>query len=891
MKKFLKTLIFISIFFLSFPMFSLSSTVFKYNDIFKIQSISDIKYSPDGNFIVFTKRYADKKKDRWVSQIFYATPDFSKVVQLTRKGSNFSPQISPDSSKIAFISTRNKKSEIFVIELPGGDPEKISNYPLSINAFKWLGNNKIIFTAREKKGFVERKREKEKDTSIVIEDIKEFYPIRLFCLNLKNKKYKRISYNKSQIGEFVISPSNKFILTSEIDSPKYTVDARYYKKYFIYNIKTGKAKQIFKEDKYFQPYSFDWIEENIILMKENKSNYEEKRGPGYPLLYAYFVKDNKIKNIDLNWDWGLGGFYSKSVYFRNGKIFTMLAKGVWNYPIILKVDKNFNVKKRIIIKDGIYKNIDYFTISPDGKKLLFIASRMDKPKKIYLAEILKNGKFKNPKEIYFINSWLKNVKLGKREILHWKSENNRNVEGILIYPADYEESKKYPLVITFHGGPYAYTKDSFNNSWAYYPQALAGDGFFTLFVNYWGGSNYGLEFAESIVGKYYELEVPDIMSGLDFVLKNYNIDKKNIGVMGWSNGAILTIASILERDFKFAIQGAGDVNWISDWGNCKFGVQFDNLYLGKPYYEDLELYIKKSPLFKLKKVNTPVLIFFGDKDTNVPTEQGWEFYRTMEQLGKEVKFVLMPGEPHSFRKLSHQKRKVMEEIEWIHSHIEGKNKESFELLKKDSKIAQLEKYLKLKKDKTGEIGEKVKGILLPEFVKIGNVKVAKTELTNAQFNEFLKEKYPERIIKGNPNKPVYNIPQSLINEYLKFVFEKTGLKVKLITKKLFEEISTKEISKTENTIDYWIGYSPTPEERIEWIKYLKKKKLVSNLIMPVASFQPTASGIYDLNGNLPELTEEGEIVGNWFLSTKNGKKIKCRKNWAGIRLIVTEEKK
>ena len=886
MKKYFK--VFVFLFFVLALSFSFS-TVFKYNDIFKIQSISNLKYSPNGKFIIFTKRYADKKKDRWISQIFYATLDFKRIVQLTRKGNNFSPQISPDSTKIAFLSTRNKKSEIFVIELPGGDPKKVSNYPLGINSFKWLNNNKIIFTAREKKSFTERKRKKEKDTAIVVEDMKEFYPVRLFCLNLETGKHKRLSYNKTQIGEFVISPSGNYVLTSEIDSPKYTVDARYYKQYHIYNIKTGKAKQIFKKDKYFQPYSFDWIKENIILMKENKSNYEAKRGPGYPLLYAYFVKENKIKNIDLNWDWGLGGFYSKSVYYKNGKIFTMLAKGVWNYPIILKIDKNFNVKKRIIIKDGIYKNIDYFTISPNGKKLLFIASRMDQPHKIYVADIQKSGKFKNPKELYLINEWLKNVKLGKREILHWKSENNREVEGILVFPANYDPSKKYPLVLTFHGGPYAYTKDSFNNSWAYYPQALAGDGFFTLFVNYWGGSNYGLKFAESIVGKYYELEVPDIMSGLDYVVKNYNIDTKNIGVMGWSNGAILTIASILERDFRFAIPGAGDVNWISDWGNCKFGVQFDNLYFGKAYYEDLELYIKKSPLFKLKKVNTPVLIFFGDRDTNVPTEQGWEFYRTMEQLGKEVKFVLMPGEPHSFRKLSHQKRKVSEEIKWIHSHIDGKKCEKFELLKKDSKIARLEQLIKLKRDKNGRIGERVKGLLLPEFVKIGKIKVARTELTIAQFNEFLKEKHPDKLIKGKPNKPIHNISKNLIDEYLKFVYEKTGLKLSLISKDEFEVISKKEVSKEENILDYWIGYSPTPEERIEWIKYLKNKKIMGKMVYPVASYSPTKSGLYDLNGNLPELTSEGEIVGNWFLSTKDGKKMSYRKYWAGIRLVIRQD--
>jgi len=374
------------------------------------------------------------------------------------------------------------------------------------------------------------------------------------------------------------------------------------------------------------------------------------------------------------------------------------------------------------------------------------------------------------------------------------------------------------------------------------------------------------------------------------VLKNYNVDEKNLGVMGWSNGAILTIATILERDFKFAIPGAGDVNWISDWGNCKFGVQFDNLYFGKPYYEDLNLYIKKSPLFKLKKVNTPVLIFFGDKDTNVPTEQGWEFYRTMEQLGKEVKFVVMPGEPHVFGKLSHQKRKVAEEVEWIHKHIDGKYKEIFKLMKKGSRVELLENIKLLKRDKNGVIGKRINGVLIPEFVKVGDINVARTELTVAQLNEFLKVKHPEKVIKCTPNMPVHGISRKIMKEYLSFINEKTGKHLRLIKKSEFEKLVKSEKALEENTLKYWIGYEPTPNERLEWLKYLNKKGLMKKMIKPVASFLPTKSGLYDIGGNLPELTEEGDIVGEWFLSVKGGKTLsKCRQKWAGVRLVVEEK--
>jgi len=866
-----------------------SKDVFTYQDIFKYQKITSLKISPNSTFIVFTKRMADKKKNSWISQVFYSDLNFKNVIQLTRKANNFSPQISPDSKRIAFVSTRDKKSQIYVITLPGGDPKKISDYKEGIRDFKWLDNNRIVFSAREMKGFIEKKRKKDKDDAIDVESLKEFYPVRLFCLNINTGDIKRITFNKTRITEFEISPDKKRIITSEIDSPKFSIDAKYYMKYFIYNISNSKSERIFKNDKFFQPYSFNWIKSDVILMKENKSNYEEKRGPGYPLLYAYFVKDKRLKRINLNWDWGLGGLYSKSIYFRNNKIFTILAKGVWNYPVVLKVDNKLNVKKRKIIKTGIFKNIDYFTITKNGRKLFFIASKPDFPHRVYSANISKSGNFINPKELYLINDWTKNKNFGKREILHWKSKDNRDVEGILIYPVNYNPNKKYPLVLTFHGGPYAYTKDGFINSWAYYPQALAGDGFFTLFVNYWGGSNYGLKFAESIVGKYYELEIPDILSGMKYVFKHYSIDEKKVGVMGWSNGAILSIGCILKRDFAFAIPGAGDVNWISDWGNCAFGVQFDNLYFGKPYYEDIQLYIKKSPLFKLKKVNTPVLIFFGTNDTNVPTEQGWEFYRTMEQLGKEVKFVLMPGEPHSFRKLSHQKRKVLEEVKWIHKHLNIEKETCFKLMKKDSRINKLIKLQKLKRI-NGIFGEKVKGIIIPEFIKFKNLMVSRTEFTRGQLNEFYKEKYPDKVYKSDLNLPVINLDKKIINEYIDYVYKKIGKRLRLIKSSEFNELVKSEKSSKENVLSYWIGYKPNPDEKNEWIKYLKKNKLFEKMVLPVASLFPTKSGFYDLNGNLSELSFEGKVLGNWFMSVKDTKEIKCREHYYGIRFVIERGK-
>ena len=114
------------------------------------------------------------------------------------------------------------------------------------------------------------------------------------------------------------------------------------------------------------------------------------------------------------------------------------------------------------------------------------------------------------------------------------------------------------------------------------------------------------------------------------------------------------------------------MNWISDWGNAVFGHAFDDYYLGKTPLQDPELYVRKSPLFRMDKVRTPTIIFFGTEDKQVPTEQGWQHYRALQQLGNtDVRFILFPGEAHGPRKFVHQRRKVEEELAWFDKYLKA----------------------------------------------------------------------------------------------------------------------------------------------------------------------------------------------------------------------------
>ncbi len=847
---------------------------FSLDDVLNYQTISDFSLSPDGKFVVWVQRKANIKENRYLSHLWMSSTTAPEPIQITRgKHSEFSPRWSPDGKFIAFLSDRDGKTQVYLLRTSGGEPEKITSMKKGVIDFQWRNSGQIILLAREKDYRIEKKRKEKKDDSIAVEDIKFFFPTRLFLLDLKTRKIKRITDNRDRISSFSVSPSGRYVITTHITTPSYVAEPEPRPVYFLWDLKTGKKKEVFKS-RFFSPRNFVWLDNNTFIFLETYSRHEEKRGPGIDLLYVYSLKENSYDRIPLKWKNGVGGLYYGPVTAGGNVIVTALANGVRNIPLIIRVKGNDPEKWEFHrIKEGFYQTIMGMRISKDGKKLLFLRSSSTEPPQLYLASITDKD-FGARKQITHVNSYLKDRFIARVEVLRWKSRGKRTIEGLLYYPKNYRKGKKYPLLLNIHGGPAGYDADWFKNSWAYYPHYWANRGFFVLFVNYSGSSNYGLDFVESIIGHYYELEVPDILSGVDYLIKKGMVDPEKLAVAGWSNGAILTIALITEtRRFKVAAPGAGDVNWTSDYGNCMFGPQFDELYFGGTPWDNTKTYIKKSPLFRARKIETPTIIFFGTKDKNVPTEQGWELFRALKRIGKApVRFILFPGEPHGLRKPSHQRKKMEEEVAWIERYLLGMKKEK----KPFDENSALARLLALKKASrvAGKFGVLKNGVLVPETVEVDGIHIARFEITRAQFGEFLKEhpEFSHQWKAGTENFPASGITFEEARAYCRWLSQKTGEKYRLPTEEEYKKLLS-HAKKPGNTLDSWAGYSPNPEEAEALRNFVREKIGFTSLILPVGKFSP-ALGVYDLKGNLSEWAMgkngKGKIIGLscWHTSDK-----------------------
>jgi len=859
---------------------SAKTSRWKAEDVIFQESINDFALSPDARSVAWIKGEGDKEKDTRVSNLFLSSLTEDRTVQLTRGSDNVSlPQFSPDGEWIAFISSRprsNSKSEksdiaskqIWLISTHGGEAYPLTELARDPRRVDWLDKDTLIFSAQEDPSAYELAEKKRKDDSTVVDDASHEPPVRLFKISVKDRKITRLTNNTDWINHWAVSRAGKLVVATHDRSLHYTFDEKVPPITVLHNLVDGSETQIFTEGRVY-PNFVEWAPDNSgFYAIVPFANHPKFLTGAIPILYFYDVAAAKPIQVPLDWENGLG----HDLHTTADGFVTLLAAGARYAVAHYTREKSGDSWKwaRHTLTGENSRNIQTFVVSLDAKTLVYESSAASRMPQLFKAQ-LDVAQLSAPTQLTKLNDKLiLSREFSKSEVIRWKGSNGDEVEGILRYPANYEPGRKYPVITAIHGGPKGADTDAWRDSWAYPYQLLTQRGAFVLSPNYHGSGNYGLKWAESICcGNYYDLETPDINFGVDYLIEKGLVDPDKVATLGWSNGSILSTSLIVTypNRYKVASVGAGDVEWISDWGNVIFGDSFDSYYFGKSPMEDPQLYLRKSPFFKMDKVQAPVLIFHGTADNQVPPAQSWSYFRVLQYYGKvPVKFVIFPGEPHGPRKLTHQLRKVDEELAWFDEYFFKSTPPENESIKAGSP---LEAALRSRKiARVGAIygqsfnANKGKSVLIPEVVNRGDLEISRFEITRAQFAAF---NPGYKFDPGAENYPANNITFDQAKSYADWLSKLTGQSWRLPAEKEISPFLDKLDG--ENNLDYWAGYSPNPDDAKQLREKLKLLPGTAPLLKPVGSFVPegneTQEPLFDLNGNVAE----------WVLSSDGKSKI------------------
>jgi dipeptidyl aminopeptidase/acylaminoacyl peptidase len=254
------------------------------------------------------------------------------------------------------------------------------------------------------------------------------------------------------------------------------------------------------------------------------------------------------------------------------------------------------------------------------------------------------------------------ITLVKPEIIRYPSFDGTQIEAAFFKPAGYREGTRVPLVVLVHQGPTLRYADSFDD-WA---QLLAARGFAVITPNIRGSTGYGHAFILLNRFEWGGGDFKDVMAGVDYLIEKGIADAERLGVGGWSYGGFMGAWAVTQTDrFKASVSGAPMTDLASEFGTEDSETNpLDTWNLGTPY-ENLDLFVRYSPVTFVKNAKTPTLLMCGEKDTIDPIGQCQQFYRGLKRYGVETEFVVYPREPHQPREEKHRIDVLKRMLRWF----------------------------------------------------------------------------------------------------------------------------------------------------------------------------------------------------------------------------------
>ncbi|HEX8891271.1 MAG TPA: S9 family peptidase [Pyrinomonadaceae bacterium] len=256
----------------------------------------------------------------------------------------------------------------------------------------------------------------------------------------------------------------------------------------------------------------------------------------------------------------------------------------------------------------------------------------------------------------------RSVYFSEPEEIKFESFDGTQIQGWLMKPVGWRDDRHYPLILSIHGGPHGMYGYGFNPTF----QAYAARGYAVLYLNPRGSSGYGQKFSDGTLREWGGGDYKDLMAGLDFVLRTHSwIDSERLGVTGGSYGGFMTNWTITQTTrFKAAVAQASVSNLISFYSTSLYQDLVHAEFGGFPW-DDYDLLWRWSPLRYVKQAETPLLLIHGEQDNDVHITQAEEMYMALKRRGIATVLVRYPREGHGLREPAHRLDALERTLAWF----------------------------------------------------------------------------------------------------------------------------------------------------------------------------------------------------------------------------------
>ncbi|HXU09662.1 MAG TPA: S9 family peptidase [Blastocatellia bacterium] len=618
------------------------------------------RISPDGRYVAYQVQETNWEDNAFETEIWIAVTATGDRYQLTNaKKSSSNPQWSPDSKRIAFVSDRDGKRQLYLIAPNGGEALQLTTLETGVNGFAWSSDGRrIAFTAGDPETKARKDRKEKYGEFEVVQDDYTFAHLWMIDLpaDLKEKKIEparltngsdysvnafswspdssRIAFSAAKNPDISMSGTNDvYVLTVADKSIKRIVDAR-----------GPDSNPVWSPDGQQIAYQTANGREFYFYTNSYIAVIPAAGGAARVLTESFDESPGLL-------DWSPDGIYFNGLQKTSSALF--------------RLNPSTGAIEQVSAPAGF--GASQFSFTSDFKQAAFVGAGANDYPEVYVS----STKSFQPRKLTAMSEQVKDLRLAKREVIQWKSTDGTAIEGVLIKPAGFDPSKKYPLLVVIHGGPTGVDTPVVRGD-RYYPiEMFAAKGALILRPNYRGSAGYGEKFRSLNVRNLGVGDYWDVISGVDHLIAQGIVDRDRVGAMGWSQGGYISAFITCSSDrFKAVSVGAGISDWMTYYVNTDIH-PFTRQYLKATPWEDAEIYNKTSPIFYVKNARTPTLIQHGELDKRVPIPNAYELRQALEDRGVPLKMLVYKGFGHGIDKPKQQRAVMEANYEWFGQWIWG----------------------------------------------------------------------------------------------------------------------------------------------------------------------------------------------------------------------------
>ncbi len=635
------------------------------DDLYRINTLEDPRFSPDGRWIAVVRVTIDKAENSYKRNIWLVPAAGGAPYQLTRSGKDTAPRWSPDGSMLAFVSSRaGDKPQIYLLTLtaPGGDPRALTTMPNGATNPEWSPDGtQIAFLAPlsatersampdsppadklEGKQRSERREEDEmkKSDPRVIERV----PYRTGTAYLTDRY--------AHVHIIAAAEDAKPRRLTELDSnhlpPRWSADARwlYSGRTFPHDAdepwRSTRLVRIRVEDAHEERLTDDTHAEFDVFPSPDgrwtaysRVPLDEEMSLHHTRLALTGAAETCDVSLALDVQPAFVRWCGSSLYF------TAETRG---YSALYRLDlatidpgaaHNDQLLPQQLYADTV-RALDFDV--HNGGAVTMVGTTATRPAELYL---LRDGSLSRLTDF---NNWVETVHIQPTQTLVYTNSAGQEIQGWYLLPVDHDRAEPAPLIVNIHGGPHIMWGPADTVTWFEF-QLQAASGYAVFYCNPRGSGGYGEAFQRAIRRQWGPAASDDINAGIDALLAHGGIDVARVGVTGGSYGGYMTAWMIAHSSrFGAAVAQRGVYNLLSFFATSDIP-SFVKNEIGATPLEDPQLLWEQSPLAHAHKIRTPLLILHSENDFRVPISEGEQLFGYLRRSGVPAQFVRYPREGH-----------------------------------------------------------------------------------------------------------------------------------------------------------------------------------------------------------------------------------------------------